>query len=90
MAVGSHQVLSEDTEGLAETLKNLGIKLKPIMYKMDVRPLLKAVLDQFFGPSSGFVDMVVEWVPSPVDGAKTKVIISQPDRLYSADFLSPG
>lgn len=43
------------------------------MYKMDVRPLLKAVLDQFFGPSVGLVDMIVEHIPSPIDAAATKV-----------------
>ena len=40
------QVLSEETDSLRETLRSLGIQLKPVMYKMDVRPLLKAVLDQ--------------------------------------------
>lgn len=67
------QVLSEDTEQLKETLESLGIKLKPVMYKMDVRPLLKAVLDQFFGPATGLVDMIVEHIPSPLEGAKSKV-----------------
>ena len=43
------------------------------MYKMDVRPLLKAVLDQFFGPATGLVDMIVEWIPDPVRGATNKV-----------------
>ncbi|KAH0837913.1 Calreticulin family-domain-containing protein [Lanmaoa asiatica] len=52
-------VLSEETD--------------PVMYKMDVRPLLKVVLDQFFGPATGLVDMIVEHIPSPVVGAPTKV-----------------
>ncbi|KZT27554.1 Calreticulin-domain-containing protein [Neolentinus lepideus HHB14362 ss-1] len=67
------QVLSEDTETLKDTLKGLGISLKPVMYKMDVRPLLKAILDQFFGHATGLVDMIVENVPSPAEGAETKV-----------------
>ena len=67
------QVLSQDSESLATTLKGLGITLKPVMYKMDVRPLLRAVLDQFFGTSTGLVDMVLQWVPSPEEGAKVKV-----------------
>ncbi|KAF9507980.1 hypothetical protein BS47DRAFT_1488591 [Hydnum rufescens UP504] len=66
-------VLSEDTESLAATLGDLGIQLKPVMYKMDVRPLLKAVLDQFFGKATGLVDMVLQWVPSAEGGAKDKV-----------------
>ena len=67
------QVLSQDTEELRDVVESLGIKLKPIMYKMDVRPLLKAILDQFFGPSTGLADMIVEHIPSPVEGARTKV-----------------
>ncbi|KAI0067998.1 Calreticulin-domain-containing protein [Artomyces pyxidatus] len=67
------QVLSEETESLKETLAGLNIHLKPIMYKMDVRPLLKAVLDQFFGPSTGLVDMIVECIPNPVENSRSKV-----------------
>lgn len=67
------QVLSEDTANLKGTLESLGIILKPVMYKMDVRPLLKAVLDQFFGKATGFVDMIVEHIPSPVQGTAQKV-----------------
>ncbi|KAF4612297.1 hypothetical protein D9613_004072 [Agrocybe pediades] len=66
-------VLSEETDDLRNTLSSLGIKLKPVMYKMDVRPLLKAVLDQFFGPSTGLVDVVVEHIPSPIEGAARKI-----------------
>lgn len=66
-------VVSEDTEALKSTLATLGIKLKPVVYKMDVRPLLKVVLDQFFGPSTGLVDVIVEHIPSPVKNAANKV-----------------
>lgn len=67
------QVLSEEIDSLKDTLAELKIHLKPIMYKMDVRPLLKAVLDQFFGPSKGLIDMIVEWIPDPTKGAVAKV-----------------
>ncbi|KIM47686.1 hypothetical protein M413DRAFT_439352 [Hebeloma cylindrosporum] len=66
-------VLSEETDDLRSTLRVLGIELKPVMYKMDVRPLLKAVLDQFFGTSTGLVDVIVEHIPSPIEGAANKV-----------------
>ncbi|KAG5643547.1 hypothetical protein DXG03_000688 [Asterophora parasitica] len=66
-------VLSEDTETLKETLLGLNIHLKPVMYKMDVRPLLKAVLDQFFGPSTGLIDVIVDHIPSPIAGAPVKI-----------------
>lgn len=61
------QVVSEETDALRKTLDTLSIKLKPVMYQMDVRPLLKAVLDQFFGPSTGLVDMIVNYIPSPIE-----------------------
>jgi U5 small nuclear ribonucleoprotein component len=67
------QVLSADTDALRETLAGLGITLKPVMYKMDVRPLLKVVLDQFFGPSVGLVDMIVENIPSAAEASADKV-----------------
>ncbi|KAI0690740.1 Calreticulin family-domain-containing protein [Cytidiella melzeri] len=76
-------VLSEETDSLKATLRGLGISLKPIMYKMDVRPLLKAVLDQFFGPSVGLVDMITEHIPSPLEGASRKV-----ERTYSGSMSS--
>ncbi|KAJ8503587.1 hypothetical protein ONZ45_g10723 [Pleurotus djamor] len=66
-------VLSEETEELKETLGSLGIQLKPVMYKMDVRPLLKVILGQFFGPATGLVDMIVEHIPSPVAAASAKI-----------------
>lgn len=67
------QVLSEETDTLKQTLDDLRIQLAPVMYKMDVRPLLKAVLDQFFGPSTGLIDMIVEHIPSPVEASAAKV-----------------
>jgi U5 small nuclear ribonucleoprotein component len=71
-------VLSQETDALRETLEGLGIQLKPVMYKMDVRPLLKVVLDQFFGPATGLVDIIVDHVPSPLEGAAAKVSIQDP------------
>ncbi|WVQ96846.1 hypothetical protein IAU59_003953 [Kwoniella sp. CBS 9459] len=67
------QVLSEDSATLKETLADLQITLKPAAYKMDVRPLLKVVLEAFFGPSVGLVDMITQFVPSPVESAEEKI-----------------
>ncbi|KAH9996535.1 Calreticulin family-domain-containing protein [Russula vinacea] len=77
------QVLSEETDSLRDTLAELNIHLKPVMYKMDVRPLLKAVLDQFFGPTTGLIDMIAEWIPDPSKGAATKV-----ERTYTGPMSS--
>ncbi|KAG2155719.1 Calreticulin family-domain-containing protein [Suillus clintonianus] len=76
-------VLSEDTEDLKNTLASLKISLKPVMYKMDVRPLLKAILDQFFGPATGLIDMIAEHIPSPMEGAASKV-----ERTYTGPQTS--
>ncbi|KAF2088081.1 P-loop containing nucleoside triphosphate hydrolase protein [Saccharata proteae CBS 121410] len=65
----SHTI-SESPEDLKETLAQLGIQLKPSQYKTDARQLLKLCCEQFFGPANGFVDMIVEHVPSPREGAK--------------------
>ncbi|MCJ1242821.1 hypothetical protein MMC30_000016 [Trapelia coarctata] len=73
----SHTI-SESPEDLKGTLKTLGIYLKPSQYKTDAKELLKLVCAQFFGGADGFVDMVVEHVPSPAEGAKKKL-----DRYYT-------
>lgn len=68
----SHTI-SESPEDLKATLETLGIYLKPTQLKSDAKVLLKLVCEQFFGPVNGFVDMVVEHVPSPVEGAKRQL-----------------
>lgn len=77
-------VLSSDEQGLKRTLSGLGIRLKPAVYKIDVRPLLKIVLNQFFGPSQGFVDLVVDNVPSPREAAKARL-----DKSYTGPSSGP-
>ncbi|MCO5613945.1 hypothetical protein L7F22_068225 [Adiantum nelumboides] len=72
------QVLSSDTDKLRKTLASLGIHLKPAAYKIDVRPLLKLVLKHFFGDSAGLVDLIVNHIPSPKEGAQKKV-----DRIWT-------
>ena len=79
-------VLSEETEELKETLGSLGIQLKPVMYKMDVRPLLKVILGQFFGPATGLVDMIVEHIPSPAAAASAKVMFQTSAPFYAKVF----
>ncbi len=68
----SHTI-SESPEDLKDTLETLGIYLKPSQLKSDAKILLNLVCEQFFGPSNGLVDMVVEHIPSPVEGAKNKL-----------------
>ena len=73
----SHTI-SESPEDLKQTLATLGIHLKPSQYKTDAKVLLKSVCEQFFGGAEGIVDMVIEHVPSPLEGAKKKL-----DRYYT-------
>ncbi|KAI3394377.1 hypothetical protein diail_2843 [Diaporthe ilicicola] len=65
----SHTI-SENPEDLKATLSPLGIALKPSQYKADAKVLLKLVCEQFFGPSTAFVDMVVQHIPSPAEAAE--------------------
>lgn len=69
-------------------MEELGIRLKPIMYKMDVRPLLKAILAQFFGPATGLVDLIVEYVASPVASSSQKAGSHICFTVISANHLS--
>ncbi|KAI9695648.1 MAG: hypothetical protein M1820_008495 [Bogoriella megaspora] len=62
--------ISKSPKELANSLAKLGIKIKPSELRGDPKMLLPRVCEEFFGPSSGFVDMIVQHVPSPVDGAK--------------------
>lgn len=68
----SHTI-SESPDDLKETLATLGINLKPSQLKSDAKVLLNLVCEQFFGLATGFVDMVVQHIPSPVEGARKKL-----------------
>ena len=67
------QVVGEEAPVLARTLRQLGIKLKRSELHLDVKPLLKLVMTQFLGRATGFVDMLVQHVPSPAANAAAKV-----------------
>lgn len=54
-------------------IAELGLKLKRVEMTLDSQPLLRLVLKQFFGDPSALVDMVVNHLPSPIDGARKKV-----------------
>ena len=78
----SHTI-SESPEDLKETLASLGISLKPSEYKTDAKVLLKLVCAQFFGPADGFVDMVVQHIPSPAEAARRTI-----ERYYTGPMDS--
>ena len=66
-------VLGEESDELRKTLDSVGLKFKKSWVEMDMKPLLKLVCQAFFGPVSGFVSMLVDHIPSPVEGALCKV-----------------
>lgn len=63
--------ISDSPSELKKVLAPLGIELKPSQYKADAKVILKLVCEQFFGPPTGFVDMIVRHVPSPAEAAET-------------------
>ncbi|RMD41576.1 hypothetical protein DV735_g3544, partial [Chaetothyriales sp. CBS 134920] len=67
------QTISRSPEELEGILEQLGIRLKPSQLRADAQELLRLVCAQFFGPAGGFVDMLVQHVPSPLDGAKRQL-----------------
>lgn len=66
-------VISADTELLRKTLSSLRLQLPAAAFKMDVRPLLKLVLNGFLGKATGLTDMLVEHLPHAAEGAVAKV-----------------
>ncbi|KAI1002645.1 U5 small nuclear ribonucleoprotein component [Podosphaera aphanis] len=68
----SHTI-SESPEDLKKALAPLGINLKMSQCKTDAKILLRLVCEQFFGPSSGFVDMILDHIPSPREAAPSKI-----------------
>jgi U5 small nuclear ribonucleoprotein component len=49
--------------------------LKKDQLLLDTKPLLKLVLSEFFGDSSGFVEMCLKHIPNPKEGAEKKACI---------------
>ncbi|KAI6311878.1 hypothetical protein MCOR30_010713 [Pyricularia oryzae] len=65
--------ISDSPEELKKVIGSLGITLKPSQLRSDAQVLLRLVCQQFFGASSGFVDMVVAHIPSPVAAAEGRL-----------------
>ncbi|XP_041087597.1 116 kDa U5 small nuclear ribonucleoprotein component isoform X1 [Polyodon spathula] len=67
------QVVGDVDTSLPRVLDELGIHLTKEELKLNIRPLLRLVCKKFFGEFTGFVDMCVQHIPSPQDGAKNKI-----------------
>ena len=66
------QVVGEETSVLQENLTSVGIALHKSNLKLDVKPLLKVVAEEFFGSFSAFTDMCISHIPDPHDAAQIK------------------
>ncbi|RMX65336.1 hypothetical protein DD238_004784 [Peronospora effusa] len=68
------KVLNGDPKELSTSLRAMGLRLRKEELNLNPRPLLKLVLGKFFGNvTTGFMDMIVNHVPSPLATAKTKL-----------------
>lgn len=72
------QVVGDVDSTLLDTLAELHIRVTKEEMKCNIRPLLRLICNRFLGDFSGFVDMCVEHIRSPLDNAKTKI-----DHIYS-------
>ena len=72
------QVVGDVDCALADTLAELNIRVTKEEMRCNIRPLLRLICNRFLGDFSGFVDMCVEHIKSPLDNAKTKV-----DHVYT-------
>ncbi|KAF2070872.1 hypothetical protein CYY_007808 [Polysphondylium violaceum] len=65
-------VMTQEKSTTIAVLGSLGIQLSKETYDLDIRPLLRIVLSNFFGKANAFVDMLVA-LPSPVSAAQKKI-----------------
>ena len=78
-------VLGEEVDTLASALKRIGVFLSRRELHLDPRPLLKLIFRQFLGKTVGFVDMLVQRIPSPAKGAANKVELHYTGDLDSTE-----
>lgn len=72
------QVVGDVDATLHDTLAELDIRVTKEEMKCNIRPLLRLICNRFIGDFSGFVDMCVEHIKSPLDNAKEKI-----DHIYT-------
>ncbi|KAA3675336.1 116 kDa U5 small nuclear ribonucleoprotein component [Paragonimus westermani] len=67
------QTVGDVDTSLPGLCAQLGIGLSKSEMKLNIRPLLRIIFKRFFGDFSGFVEMCVQHIPSPVASASLKV-----------------
>ncbi|XP_077351694.1 116 kDa U5 small nuclear ribonucleoprotein component [Festucalex cinctus] len=67
------QVVGDVDTSLPRVLDELGVHLSKEELKLNIRPLLRLVCNRFFGDFTGLVDLCVQHIPSPQEGARNKI-----------------
>ncbi|XP_052246978.1 116 kDa U5 small nuclear ribonucleoprotein component-like [Dreissena polymorpha] len=67
------QTVGDVDESLPRVCDELGISLTSEEKKLNIKPLLRIVCRRFFGDFTGFVDMCVEHIKSPLGNARQKI-----------------
>ena len=67
------QVIGDVDSTLPTVLEELGIHLNKTEMKLNIRPLMRLVCNRFFGEFTGFVEMCIKHIQSPLAAAKTKI-----------------
>ncbi|XP_067650550.1 116 kDa U5 small nuclear ribonucleoprotein component-like [Haliotis asinina] len=67
------QIVGDVDECLPRVCDELGIHLTKEEQKLNIKPLMRLIGRRFFGDFTGFVDMCVEHISSPVQNAKSKI-----------------
>ncbi|BFZ55935.1 hypothetical protein PYCC9005_002976 [Savitreella phatthalungensis] len=80
----THTLATEKPE-LEKTLASLGIKLKPAAYKLDARPLLELVSQEFFGEAKSMVDVIFRTIKPPHRSSPAKL-----EHLYQGLPMQDG
>ena len=75
--------VGESEKDVERAFRGLGVLLGKDQLRASARPLMRAALGRFFGVSTGFVDTVVNHIPSPAAAAKGKIA-----RCYSGPLSS--
>ncbi|XP_015782697.1 116 kDa U5 small nuclear ribonucleoprotein component-like [Tetranychus urticae] len=67
------QVVGDVDTVLPDLIGELGIRLTKSEAKLNIRPLLRLICQRYYGNFNGFVDMLVEHVPSPNSNSKHRI-----------------
>ena len=72
-------ILGEDEQTVKRVLRRgLGIHIRRRELRQDVTPLIKTAMARFLSHTSGFVDMVSHFIPSPRAAAHVKTLLTFP------------